>query len=175
MLGASGVREDTVTERREYLRAADADRESVAQELKGALDEGRLTLSEYDERLRDAYAAKTYGELESVLADLPRVRPAGRSQLASVSSARDAGRGGASEGPGSMPRWLGAVWRAWIVAVSINLVIWLLVSVSAEDGPVHFWPMWVAGPWGAVLLATTVTELMAGEPRRRRTHRSTDQ
>jgi hypothetical protein len=30
-----------------------------------------------------------------------------------------------------------------------------LVSVSAGE-PIYFWPMWVAGPWGAVLLATTL-------------------
>jgi hypothetical protein len=39
--------------------------------------------------------------------------------------------------------------------VSINLAIWLLVSVS-NGNPVYFWPMWVAGPWGAVLLVGTV-------------------
>jgi hypothetical protein len=42
------------------------------------------------------------------------------------------------------------------VAVSVNVVIWLLVAITS--GPVYFWPMWVAGPWGAVLLVLTVAE-----------------
>src|SRR5262245_47581179 len=55
------------------LRAGDADRERVAERLRTALDEGRLNLYEYDERLRDAYAAKTYSELDALVGDLPSV------------------------------------------------------------------------------------------------------
>ena len=40
-------------------------------ELRVALDEGRLDLHGYDERLQRAYAAKTYGELQALLSDLP--------------------------------------------------------------------------------------------------------
>jgi hypothetical protein len=57
------------------LRAGDADRERVAERLRTALDEGRLNLHEYDERLRDAYGAKTYADLDKLLADLPGVAP----------------------------------------------------------------------------------------------------
>jgi len=54
------------------LRAADSDREKVAEQLKAALDEGRLSLHEYDERVGEAYAAKTYQELLVLLTDLPQ-------------------------------------------------------------------------------------------------------
>ncbi len=30
----------------------------------------------------------------------------------------------------------------------------------------YFWPGWVAGPWGAVLLVSTMTGLLSGEPQR---------
>jgi DUF1707 SHOCT-like domain len=53
------------------LRAADADREQVAAVLREAAAEGRLDLSELDERLSRVYAAKTYGELEPLIGDLP--------------------------------------------------------------------------------------------------------
>lgn len=53
------------------LRAGDADRERVAECWRTALDEGRLHLHEYDEWLRDAYAAKTHAELDKLLMDLP--------------------------------------------------------------------------------------------------------
>ena len=66
---------------REQMRAADADREQYAEVVRRALDEGRLTLDEMDERLRQIYAAKTFGELEQAVADLPRATPAERSQL----------------------------------------------------------------------------------------------
>ncbi|GAA3335492.1 hypothetical protein GCM10020358_04030 [Amorphoplanes nipponensis] len=56
----------------ETLRAADADRHKIADQLKSALDEGRLTLHEYDDRVRQAYAARTYAELLILVADLPR-------------------------------------------------------------------------------------------------------
>jgi hypothetical protein len=154
-----------VAERREDLRAADADRESTAELLKVALNEGRLTLTEYDERLRDAYGARTYGELDRVLADLPRQW----SQVVPASAPAQPARTEPATGRLVVPPWLVKVWGAWAVAVFVNVVIWALVSVSSDDGPAYFWPMWVAGPWGAVLLVTTVRGLVFGvpEPRRR--------
>ena len=35
----------------------------------------------------------------------------------------------------------------WLTAVCINLVVWLMVSISGGE-PAYFWPMWVAGPAG---------------------------
>ncbi len=52
------------------MRASDADREKVAQVLQQAHGEGRLDLHELDERLASLYAAKTYGELVPLTADL---------------------------------------------------------------------------------------------------------
>ncbi|MBZ4018221.1 DUF1707 SHOCT-like domain-containing protein [Streptomyces purpurogeneiscleroticus] len=53
------------------LRASDADRDRVAEVLRDALAEGRLGMEEFDERLEAAYAARTYGELVPLTADLP--------------------------------------------------------------------------------------------------------
>jgi hypothetical protein len=52
-------------------RAGDADREAVAERLRVAAGEGRIELWELDERLGQAYGARTYGELAALLADLP--------------------------------------------------------------------------------------------------------
>lgn len=54
------------------LRASDADRERVAEILRQAAGDGRLTLEELDERLDDVYKAKTYAELEPITHDLPQ-------------------------------------------------------------------------------------------------------
>lgn len=53
------------------LRASDGDRERVAKLLHDSMAEGRLTVTELEERLTTVYAAKTIGELEPVLSDLP--------------------------------------------------------------------------------------------------------
>ncbi|MFI5606201.1 DUF1707 domain-containing protein [Amycolatopsis sp. NPDC051903] len=53
------------------MRASDADREQVAQVLHQALSEGRITMTELEERLSTVYAAKTVGELKPVTRDLP--------------------------------------------------------------------------------------------------------
>jgi hypothetical protein len=53
------------------MRASDADRERVAKILHDAMGEGRLTVSELDERLQGVYAAKTLGDLVPFTADLP--------------------------------------------------------------------------------------------------------
>jgi hypothetical protein len=53
------------------MRASDADRERVAEVLRDAYVEGRLSPSEHEERLSAVYAAATFGELVPVLTDLP--------------------------------------------------------------------------------------------------------
>lgn len=53
------------------MRASDADRERVADLIRQAASDGRLTLTELDERIEALYSAKTYAELEPVVHDLP--------------------------------------------------------------------------------------------------------
>ena len=53
------------------MRASDADREKVADVLREAYAEGRLTRVEHEERLAETYQATTYGDLIPVMRDLP--------------------------------------------------------------------------------------------------------
>ncbi len=53
------------------LRASDADREHVAERLRKAASEGRLLAEELEQRLGAALTARTYGELDPLVADLP--------------------------------------------------------------------------------------------------------
>lgn len=53
------------------VRASDADRERVAEVLRTAYAEGRLTAAEMQERIGEAYAAQTYADLVPVLRELP--------------------------------------------------------------------------------------------------------
>jgi hypothetical protein len=52
-------------------RASDSDRDHVVTLLRDHLAVGRLTLDEFSERTGSALAARTRGELDAVLADLP--------------------------------------------------------------------------------------------------------
>lgn len=52
-------------------RAADTDRIQVAQLLTDAAAQGRLQMSEYEDRLNRVYSAQTYDELDRLSSDLP--------------------------------------------------------------------------------------------------------
>jgi hypothetical protein len=51
--------------------AGSADRERAVGVLRAAFTEGRLTQDELDDRVARAYAARTYGDLWALVADLP--------------------------------------------------------------------------------------------------------
>lgn len=131
------------------LRAGDADRDRVADQLREHFAAGRLTHDELQERLEKTYTARTFGDLDPILADLPKLSSKPVRSPATPAGARAPARRSSQE------KALLAVWSAWVAAVSINIVIWVLVSISAGE-LIYFWPMWVAGPWGAVLLASTI-------------------
>ncbi|MET7848198.1 DUF1707 domain-containing protein [Streptomyces avermitilis] len=57
------------------LRASDADRDRIADILREALVEGRLTAEEHAERVEEVYRARTVGELEPLVRDLPATHP----------------------------------------------------------------------------------------------------
>ncbi|MEU9121377.1 DUF1707 domain-containing protein [Streptomyces sp. NPDC048506] len=70
------------------IRASDADRDRIAEILREALAEGRLDPEEHAERIDAVYRAKTMGELEPVIRDLP---VAGASRPASEAYAYGSG------------------------------------------------------------------------------------
>jgi len=57
-------------------RASDSDRDRVAEVLNVAYSEGRLSRDEYDGRLEQAFTARTYADLDQIVADLPACQPA---------------------------------------------------------------------------------------------------
>jgi uncharacterized protein DUF1707 len=56
---------------RSRLRASHADREHVVDMLKAAFVQGRVTKDEFDARVGQAFASRTYAELAVVTADIP--------------------------------------------------------------------------------------------------------
>ncbi|WP_406383672.1 DUF1707 domain-containing protein [Streptomyces sp. NBC_01618] len=67
------------------IRASDADRDRIADILREAMAEGRLTAEEHAERVDAVYRAKTVGELEPLVRDLPA--PSGTSRPAAAADA----------------------------------------------------------------------------------------
>jgi hypothetical protein len=63
---------DRIAGRDPNLRAADADRERIAERLRTNHAEGRLDMTEFQQRLERCYEAKTLGELGELVRDLPR-------------------------------------------------------------------------------------------------------
>ena len=133
---------------REGMRAGDSDRKAVADQLKSALDEGRLDLSEYDERLQRTYGAKTFADLDGLLDDLPGTVPPQQSQVQPAAPAT--GPGPRRSTPNQVARWVGPYGGVIVVCI----VIWAVTSASAGQ-LTYFWPVWmliplvlgVAGQW----------------------------
>lgn len=142
----------------ENMRAADIDRHQIAEQLKFALDEGRLSLGEYDDRIREAYAARTYAELMVLVADLPKPGlSAADVQARQVAEQKRAAR--------KLPTALAVLWTIWGSLLAVNLVVWLVVAVTAGFD-VYFWPVWLVVP-GAALAAVTVGVQAMRRPGRR--------
>jgi hypothetical protein len=57
--------------RRSNVRASDADREQIADRLRKAAAEGRLLAEELEQRIEATFTARTYGELDALVDDLP--------------------------------------------------------------------------------------------------------
>ena len=96
------------------MRASDADREHVAQMLRDGAGDGRLDMDELSERLDSVYAARTFGELNTLTKDLPVAAPQPSRELAR---------------PRHRPRAF--VW------ISV-----MLVAIWALTGAGYFWPIW---------------------------------
>jgi Domain of unknown function (DUF1707) len=162
------------------IRASDADRDRTAAALREHLAAGRLTNEEFDERLDKTYAAKTLGELDELMADLPRIDL--EQQPADV-SLRHAGSGLPLPGQQSggpveashsrfSPAWR-AAWGSWLGVSLLFFVIWLVSGASGG-----LWFVWVPAIMGVLLLGRWISGSAAprehGGSRPRRDHRHRD-
>ena len=110
------------------LRASDADRDAVADRLRRAAIEGRLDADELDERLDTALRAKTYGELDRLVADLPGI-PATPTP------------------PRTRPQRKPAVGTAFAVAARIGFVLAIICVVAVAVAATVAWWMLIALIW----------------------------
>ena len=130
----------------------------MAERLQAALNEGRLTLSEYDERLKQTYAARTYGELDRLLDDLPATITGRDSVIPAQPS--PVGVATPTPRPSGQSHWLQGIWGGWVTTAIICTVIYLLTDPGG-----YFWPVWVIVPAGVGLLLRTLGRAGGGNYR----------
>ncbi|WP_232660869.1 DUF1707 SHOCT-like domain-containing protein [Pseudonocardia sp. TRM90224] len=123
--------------RPEDMRVSDIERTRVQDRLRRAHDVGQLDLTEFDERVKAIWAAKTRGDLELATADLPLPPPEPKKgERRPVFS---------DTGGGVAMRVLTIIWASLLVA---NVTIWGILALAGIV--VHPWPAYLIAP-GAVL------------------------
>jgi len=137
------------------MRVSDADRAVTARHLQWAQGEGLLDLGEFDTRSGELWAAKTRGELDRLVRDLPPVPAQAPTPRPGTSPTVFSDTGG-----GTAMRVLTIVFTS--IAV-VNLVVWGLVSLTTGEA-VYPWFLWSGIPPLAVLL--TLYAFGIGRPKR---------
>jgi len=140
------------------MRASDEDRERTATMLREHHAVGRLTAEEFGDRVDRVFTAKTVGDLDALLADLPAIdlyqlpsasiRPASRPAVrprARGSSELERRDGGALL-PGSVAGWL-----TWTAASSLLVIIWLSVGIVSGGAAWLPWFLLIVIPWALTL------------------------
>ena len=137
------------------MRASDRDRDRVATLLREHHAAGRLTAEEFDERVDKALAARTLGELDELLADLPSID---LYQLPDAALRRrpSTGRLPAQDRRGGPPVPPGAAaWGAWAAVNAVLFVVWLAAGVASGGAGWFPWFLFVAIPWAIALTRRT--------------------
>ncbi|TDC50575.1 DUF1707 domain-containing protein [Jiangella ureilytica] len=132
--------------RRPEQRAADSDRDLVAEDLRDAFTEGRLDDDEYERRLQAVWEARTYGELDRLTADLPQ--PLQRVQRQAEAEQHQA----VAERKRREVREYLDEWQSWLGGAVIMIGIWAISSIASGELQ-RFWPIFPIGIWGLILLA----------------------
>ncbi len=129
----------------DLLRTSDSDREATVSLLRAAAAEGRLDTDELEDRVRDAYEARTQGDLAAVTADLPApvAPPAPRTPVLRSERMRRRAAG-------------------FVTANAICIAVW---AATGTDG--SFWPGWVLLGTGIALIGPLVRAAF-GVPEKRR-------
>ena len=149
------------------MRASDADRERLVEQLREHHAAGRLTLDEFEERMRKAYESRTYGDLRTLTRDLP----VDLAQLNIQNAARQNQRAGVVEVGGlnvTIPQIRIGAERAgriarrrnpvaasvssWLALSVLLTGIWLISNISSGGGWTDFWPIWPIGITGLLML-----------------------
>jgi hypothetical protein len=131
------------------IRVGDAERRRVADDLQRHFVDGRLSSDELTDRVRQAMAARTQGDLDALVRDLPALPPP------TAAPAPAPAPTAAAPEPASLER--AGAWDRRDVrahATSYALVMLLLVAIWFVTTPRgYFWPIWPMLGWGFAVAA----------------------
>jgi hypothetical protein len=141
------------------MRASDADRDRTATLLREHHAVGRLTAEEFDDRLNRVFTARTIGDLDALLADLPAIDlyqlPSAGIRPAPSGTLRPRRRGGPGlnrRGDGTiLPQSAATGWLTWTAASSLLLVIWFGFGIATGGAAWLPWFLLVVIPWAIAL------------------------
>ena len=120
------------------IRASDEERESTVSLLRQHGAAGRIDVEELEQRVGSAYGARTRGDLDALLDDLPRKRSVAATPRAHPSVRHHTGHG-------------------WATFAQVSV---LLIAIWAVSGAGYFWPAWVIVWWGFALVMRTGPRLL---------------
>ncbi|MCD0442267.1 DUF1707 domain-containing protein [Glycomyces sp. A-F 0318] len=119
---------------RDQMRASESDRQVVMERLRQAVEEGRLDVAEYQDRVDAAMQARVYSELDVLIADLQQLSPPGfaeqqveptREMRPPLSKANQQLRDGQEPRPSK--------WKITGVAAAIIVAIGLVLFIAAPE------------------------------------------
>lgn len=119
------------------LRAGNDDRKRVTDWLQAQYVAGRLSASELEERIEQALAARTTGDLDALTADLPPIQVTPTSP-----SAHHPPRERRRRGPGAKEGFAAHA-TSYLLVMALLVTIWLLTTPGG-----YFWPVWPMVGWG---------------------------
>jgi hypothetical protein len=131
---------------RPELRAADADRQRVVAVLQQHYVDGRLSSDELGERVSRARAARTYGDLDTLLRDLPP-----------TAAPSEPPAEAAEPRPAEQSKGFRTHAITYGLVMAMLVAIWLLTSPGG-----YFWPIWPMLGWGIGLAAHGLTRGFRG-------------
>lgn len=124
-------------------RIGDAERSALSELLRASVDRGYIDLDEYEKRVETLMDAKTVGDAEQVMLDLPTYQ-----------AVLDEGEPERSP----TPEWIKWVWFGVSIPIGINVGVWAFVWALTGGNTQYFWPLWVVMPLLIVAGALTVAE-----------------
>lgn len=129
------------------LRASDADRERTSELLREHWAVGRLTEEEFHSRLDSVFAARTLGDLDQLLADLPAI-DLYRLPAAGISPVRRAGSGLERRVDDAL---VSRPWVAWAAGSAVLVAAWVVVGLLTGGAGWFPWFVLVVLPWAVAL------------------------